>query len=282
VGIRTEITNQQAIASTNVPVDKKLATALRAALSKVDKANDTNSVTAAKAFASVAATLSKSSLSNTFGPLLDSAANEFLSDLSDGSTSLSNRLVLADDSSKRNAADKKVDLLVAQFLAANGEANLVSAAKLISKAIKTYFIAEKLVVKAENYEAPTPSGTVVTARINGSGFRSSPNISVSTYEPTHIAVIGGVKGANSLVIWVGNVTEGTTTHTLGGAGSESFVTYIAGTRGQAISTSGTVTITLDSTARTLTGTFSFEGEGPGIGNLLGHVSVTDGTFSAKY
>src|SRR5687768_16525851 len=71
--IRTEIVNQQVIVSNAPTLDKPLATSLRKALLQIDRPTPTNLVNDTKALSSIAATLNKTSLSNTFDPLIRTA-----------------------------------------------------------------------------------------------------------------------------------------------------------------------------------------------------------------
>jgi hypothetical protein len=274
--IRTEITNQQVILSNAPPVDRPLATALRKALLQVDRTTPTNLVNDTRALASLTATLNKSSLSNTFDPLIRGALGNYVGVISASLNSLSNSLSTAFPSGPHTAAN---NLIAKSFSSVEGvieNGNTTLATKSLAATTKKLTAINNLVTKAQN--AP-PGANVVAATVNGSGFKSASRTTQVSYTPaTGQAIITGVNGIKGLTIWVFSATPGTTTHMIAGDGSDAYAIYLNGISGQASSTSGTITITVDTIHSVIHGTFSFSASGPTLGNI----SVTGGSFLVSY
>ena len=271
-GLRVEVTNQLAIASNAPTLDRKLITALRRALTLIDKANPTNLVSDTKTLTTLTTTLNKSSLSNLFDAELQTVVDIYRNVLLSNELSLSNRLAATFPSGPHTAAQNNLNQMLAALVTAGSSLDSGAAARALSLAAKKGVVAAKLTTKAEN--APPP-GNVVAAKVNGANFRSAARTTEATYEPAINRVqFTGVAGTKALTVFI-ITTPGTSTHFF-----TTSAIYSSGTQGQAVSSSGTITITLDTARKVISGTFSFEADS--FSPLLGHVSVTDGTFFATY
>ncbi|HET9802745.1 MAG TPA: hypothetical protein VFP96_05890, partial [Candidatus Acidoferrum sp.] len=238
--------------------------------------------TAAKTLSSVASTLSKSSLSNTFGPLLDSVANGFVDSLRIAGNDASNRLATTFPSGPHTAAEKKLAQLFGQIASADGSANMVAATKLISQAAKTSLVVEKLVAKAEDVPPP-PSH--LQAKIIANGKASSYNalqVAVVPGAPGYFVINSG-SGSGNIAIGLNNLSSGANDLDIAGGNLGIEVSRflplppVAGAaRNDTAGSSGSMHVIWDPVARTLVGTFSVIA----IGNAT--IQVQNGSFSVAY
>jgi hypothetical protein len=298
--LRIEITNQQAIVSNTVPIDKKLATTLRVSLSKMFNAGPSDPVKAASALASVASKLGKSSLSNVFGPVLETANDNFLGSLTEGAEGLSDRLAAVFPSRTRTSAEKKLNQVWQQIASGQAEANVVAAAKLIGKALKAIAVTEKLVAKAE--DAPLPpaqfTATITGAVLGNFNFTPAPAEALANENGDLLAILAvNVKlsgsGLNTITTRTLQlfmpIADGTHVYDIADLGTNVVVlVYRVAQRSNGSPTAseayhgatGTVTVTMNTAARTAIGTFSFVG--PAEGDSGTTASSADGTFSVVW
>ena len=261
--IRAEIVNQLTIASnniagnTNVVANKKLLAPLKKALALIDKPSTPSVINDTKIL-SLLAPLGKTSLSNTFSPLLNTSLNSYLSALYAAAGSSSNDLAGTFPSGIHTSADKKLIALYTQLLNADNLSDLIAAAKQLAAAAKTLGVVDALVVKAEN--VPPPKATItgnVTGAVNYSGLKTL-GAAITEASPHNFNVYG-VKGSLSSSFIFGftlyGVYNGTSTIVITEAN------FVGGSffnpRSFSEMVHGTATVTYNSTAKTMFGTYSF-------------------------
>ena len=285
--VRTEVTNQLNIVTNTVPLDTKRLAVLKAALKSIDRTTATNLTTDVQTLNVLVVGLGKSSLSNTFLPLLDNAADQYYDVIADGYESLTNRIVLALPSGTHTAADKNLALLLTTLQKA-GSTNLFAAVKLIGQAASKLKTCTLLVTRAE---AVLPGPNAFTAMIGSTAYSlrgelgpgHPSGVRADYTDATHILVITGSKlvGANAKLIniTIGSVTNGVTVHTFGGGGSTAVASYSAvglSGNGTSTSTDGTITVNMNEAKRVFSGSYSFN-----IAGTAGN-SLVKGTFLLNY
>jgi hypothetical protein len=130
--LRVEVTNQLTITSNAPTQDRKLTTALRKALTLIDKANPTNVVSDTKTLTMLTTTLNKSSLSNVFDAELQAIVDAYASTLLGAELSLSNRLTATFPSGPNTAAQRNLDQVLAALNSGEREREPAVAAKAIA------------------------------------------------------------------------------------------------------------------------------------------------------
>ena len=255
--IRNEILNQQVILSNAPTLDKKLATAMRAALTKIDKTSPTNLIIAAKTLSSIANTLSRSSLSNDFGPLLNSSVGSFLLTMYGGAVTASNRLAATFPSGPHTAAQNKLTQFIAQIASADANPNLIAATKSVSQAANSFRVVDALITKAENVKPP-PAGIAfdVTGAVSHSSVKTV-GAAIVAYPNNFFIVNGAAKpsihGFLQIAFTLAGVPAGTSTVNItGGDFSEVSVGGRAFTGGL-----GTALVTYNPANESMFGSFNF-------------------------
>lgn len=277
-GVRAEVTNQMAM-TTNAPdVDKKLVTTLRKALSLIDKAKG-DLVSDTKTLAMLTGTLNKSSISNEFDASLQAAVDLYLNDLAGQGATLSNRLAATFSSGPRNAAQNNLNQMFAALDTVNATENSGLAAKALALAAKKGVVTSKLVAKAENANPPQSAMTAsITGAIN-SNFRAD-GAGATFQGVNHYRVIGAWVGGGippeqrTIELGLLNAVPGTSTIAL--TGTSAFKILNFGGLANYVATGGTATVTVNTAAEAVFGTFTFTANGP-----AGAISVT-GEFFALY
>jgi hypothetical protein len=283
--LRAEVLNQLNLATNVVEPDKKLVSALRKALTAIDKTKP-DYASGSKSLGKIASGLNRTSVSNVFAPVFQSTVADYVGALTGEEDELADRLATTFPSKSRTSAELALERLLAALQSANATDDIILAAKALAAAAKEFGTATKLTVKAE---ATRAGDDIVTATVNGAAFKSDSSSTQGTYDPaTHDVTISGsiVSGSGlnttvkTLTLFIDNVPTGTTTYPIGAAGASASALYdvvgVSGTGGVA-STSGTLTITLDTVHKLIFGTFSFTATG-----TLGTFPISNGTFTATY
>jgi len=282
--VRTEITNQLNIVTNTAPLDAKRLAALKVALRTIDRPTATNLTIDLQALNVLVVGLGKSSLSNTFLPLLDTAADNYFDLLTSSYTNLTNQLVVALPSGVKNAASNNLAQLFLTLQKASTN-NLPAAVKLLGQAGAKLRTSTLLVTRAL---AVLPGPNTLTANIGGTAFAvrgllgsGHPTGVLGVYEPgIHRLTISAAKvvGANvkSLSIAVGNIAEGTTVHSLNGDGVATYIMAGLAGNGASTSTTGTMTVTMNSAKQIMSGSFSITMAGTAINSTM------TGTFFVNY
>jgi hypothetical protein len=275
--LQVELTAQLETANNAEEPDPKLITALRKALTQLTRTTPTNLLNDVKALASISATLSKSSASNTFGPLLEDALSAYLQVMLDAGVTLSNRLNASFPSKTRTAAEGKLALLFDQIEAASTTANLAAAAKLAAKAPKTLVVSESLVSRAE--DAPAPPARI-TARVTGA-VNMTINTTGAGIVAGHGLVVNGAQpmgaGFKQINFSLLAVPEGT--HQVNVAFANVNTLQFPGIARNWGNGTGTATVTRNNAHGTAFGTFTFTATG--LQGTAGTITVT-GEFSGSF
>jgi len=291
--IRTEIVNQQVIVSNTTPLNKPLATALRKALLQIDRPTPTNLVNDTKALSSIAGTLNKTSLSNTFDPLIRTALGNYVGVLGADLHSISNALVTTFPSGPHTAANNLIAAAFDSVEAVIANGNTTLATKALAAVTKKLPAIQNLLTKAINAPAPSARFTAtVTGDILGTfNFTPIHNVIIVTYQGGSLRVAGTnfkIAGATSrtLVVTVPNIIDGTTTYnfaTQNGPGLAHVEWGVgSGATGQSDlyrGTSGTLTVTVNTAARTAVASFNFIAPGDNTGTTA---SSNNGVFSVTW
>lgn len=283
--VRTEITNQLFMVTNTIPVNTKQATLLKAALKQIDRPTATNLTIDVQTLNVLVSSLSRASASNTFLPLLDTAADNYFDVLVTGYSDLTNRIVAALPSGVKKAATNNLAQLLAKLQLASNT-NLTAAVRLMSQSVAKLKVTTTLVTRAV---AVPPGPNTVNAKIGASVFAvrgllgpGHPSGARGDYvDGTHILGITANKlvGASLkvLAIQVSSVTEGETVHTFGDSAIASLaVAGLSGSGASVSGNSGTITVNMNSSKRVMSGSFSFN-----VTGTAGNVPIT-GTFMVNY
>ena len=282
--IRAEIVNQLTIASnniagnTNVLANKQLLAPLKKALALIDKPSTPSVINDTKIL-SLLAPLGKTSLSNTFSPLLNTSLNSYLALLYSSAGTSSNHLAGTYPSGTHTAAGNKLVALYNQLLNADNLSDLIAAAKQLAAAAKTLGVVDALVVKAGN--APAPKATItgnVTGAVHYSGLQTLAAVIQETGGGNFI--INGltrpsIHGAIGITFVVLGVPNGTTTVQV----DEGILNVLTIPSPRVFSqgaVKGTATVTYNSATKAVFGTYTFNAVDDN--NAGAHVTVT-GTFT---
>jgi hypothetical protein len=285
--VRTEITNQLFMVTNTAPVNTRLAGSLKAALRLIDRPTATNLSTDVTTLNNLYNSLSRLSLSNTFVPLLDTAGDNYYTVIYSSYTNLLGTWQLTLPSGTRTAASNNLSQLSATLNAAS-QTNVAAGLKLLSKAVAKLKVATTLVTRAN----AVTLGNKVSATIAGAGFgvtgaigAGHPSGVLANYSSsTHILGITGSKfsgGVQLFTLNIGAVTEGTTTHSF--SNSEALLVFTKTTitlppvHKEWYSTSGSVTVTLNSAKKVAYGSFEVA-----IKDSNNNPSTAKGTFAVNF
>jgi uncharacterized protein (UPF0218 family) len=162
--LREEISSQLTIATNTLPVDKKLAAVLRSSLKIVDKTKPTL-IAGSGALGTLAKSLGKTSLSNTFLPIVVDTRQTYLEVIDSEKTALEGRLAETIPGKAKSSAQTAIDKLAAAIEAVETNASLTLSLKSLSTAAKALATADKKVAKAETAK---PGADFLTATITES------------------------------------------------------------------------------------------------------------------
>ncbi len=294
--IRAEIINQQVIVSNAPSLDKPLATALRKALTAINRTTPTNLVNDTKTLATVTATLNKTSVSNVFDPLIRTALGNYVDVVEGALNTTSNALLVTFPSGPHTAANNLIGDLFDSLDGALANANTTLATKALAVVTKKLGVINNLLTKAINAPAP-PVQLRATITAGGEGtftFQPTPaKAAVAAVIGNSLQIIGvqvqriGATSARSrtLSINIPNIADGTHVYNVGSAPGSASITYAVSQGGVGgppsgdayTATSGTLTLTYNSTSKAAVGTFTFSG--PGANNPGNTASSSDGVFS---
>jgi hypothetical protein len=275
--VRTEIVNQQVIVSNAVTLDKPLATALRAALLQIDRTTPTNLVNDTKALQTITAKLNKTSLSNTFDPLIRATLLNYFGVVAGALNNASNTLAGTFPSGPHTAGDNLIATVFDSVEAALANVNTTLASKALAVVTKKLSQINSVVTKADN--APAPPARI-NARVTGSW-----GVSIKTQGAGIVGgaglILNGAQQAGLGVRGIGfstaTVPEGTSTVAIT-AGAVTQLKFPGITTAYTMQggDSGTVTVTRNNSNRTAYGTFTFTATGDQ--GTTGTVTVTGDFF----
>lgn len=159
--LREEVFNQLTIASNAVPLDKKLLATLRSNLKTIDKTKLTL-IAGSGALGTLAKSFSKSSLSNTFLPIVVDTRTTYLEVMDSEKGLLEERLADTIPGKTQDKAQAAIGKLALALEAAETNEVLLLSLKALSKAAKELDKAAKAVAKAETAK---PGKDFITATI---------------------------------------------------------------------------------------------------------------------
>ena len=274
--LRAQVLSQLDLATNGVPEpDKKLVTALRKALTAIDKTKP-DYASGAKSLGKIAKGLNGTSVSNVFAPVFQSTVADYVGALMGEEATLAARLAATFPSKSKTSAVLALERLLAALQSANATDDIILAAKALGTAAKEFSTATKLTIKAEDEPAP-PAG--LTANISGALNASFNDFNTTiTRSGSSIGVNSqttpSASGFDSIIMELLNVSDGTQTVNVRGAYSQ--VRVGGRSFGGAADINGTATITYNSATKVISGTFSFVGDEPGASTATATVT---GSFS---
>lgn len=294
--IRTEIVNQQVIVSNAPSLDKPLATALRKALLQIERPTPTNLVNDTKALSSIAGTLNKTSLSNTFDPLIRTAMGQYAGVVIGELNSISNSLLSTFPSGPRSAANNLIEAALDSVASAIANGNTTLGTKALAAVVKKLTAVKNLLNKAINAPAP-PIQFRATITASGEGtfnWQPTPSRAAAASLIGNTLSVTGVQvqriGRTSvrsryLTVHIPNIADGTRMYNVTGNGGDATIIYAYAQGGIGVpptgdtynATSGTLTVTWNSATKAGVASFTFSA--PGSNNAGNTASSNDGVFS---
>lgn len=196
--LRAEIVDQLTTVSNTTPFDKKLNSSLIANRKLIDKTKPTY-ITGASALGTLAKNLGKTSLSNTFLPIIVNTRDTYLEVIDSDQSELEARLADTIPGKAQTAAQTAINKLAAALEAAETNASLTLSLKSLSAAAKALAAADKAVAKAETAK---PGPNFITATITESG---QPVTTLKPLKNTLEAYYDYFDG--SIAIGVGEITR---------------------------------------------------------------------------
>lgn len=159
--LREEIINQLTLATNTVPLNKKLVSALASNLKTLDKTKPTL-ITGSAALGTLAKSLGKTTLSNTFLPILTGTRTVYLDVIETAMGTLEERLTHTMPGKTQTSAQTAINKLAVALENATTNASFTLSLKSLSKAAKALAAADKAVFKAETAK---PGASFLTATI---------------------------------------------------------------------------------------------------------------------
>ena len=158
--LRGEVASQLTLVSNTVPLDKKLAISLRSNLKLIDTTK-TNFIAGSTVLGTLARSLGKTTLSNTFLPILIDTRRVYLDAMGTEMSALDDRLAATIPGTARTTAQKMLGKLSAALQGAGTNLNFPLSLRSLSQAATALSSAQKLVAKAETAK-PGPSFLTAT------------------------------------------------------------------------------------------------------------------------
>ncbi len=162
--LREEIVTQHALATNTVPLNKKLVSALASNLKTLDKTKPTL-VTGSAALGTLAKALAKTSLSNTFLPIVTGLRTIYIDTMETEVDELEVRLADTIPGKAQTSAQTDLGKAIIAIDAVGTNSNFTLSLKALSKAATALAKAEKSVAKAETAK---PGANFFTATITES------------------------------------------------------------------------------------------------------------------
>lgn len=300
--LREPITNRLSQVNNSPSPDRKLATALDKALTTLNKASATDLGLDVKLLSQIGTGLLRSSASNDVGAAVQVVVDSYTVVLAHDAMSASNQLLGAFPSGTLTSAERNLDQLYDYLDSLNSSTDLLASIKTLGKAVVKDKVIGSLVAKAV---AVRPRGNSFSATVSASEegtyvFKPFPAVSVQgAYDPVlHSMTITAtsIKGTltsqtRQVILIIQNVAEGTATYTIGAGAhaiysSAKMKVTLRPPSSQTLfselynATAGTITITRNSSNKTVFGTFQFSG--PGSINGSRHADITSGSLSVNY
>jgi hypothetical protein len=306
--IRQHAIDQQVVLSNNPPVNASLATALRKVRTTLERGGATNLANDVSALNSVATTVNRTSLSNSFDPHIRLALSNYVEVVIDALDASEAALLLTRPSAHQTSGDRLIDTLRVQINGAITNINTTVASKALSGVVKKLSTLASSVRKAQ---LARPGRDSFSAQINEShegSFVFTPSAPRgeqalgATYSPVNgLLTISAVKANLSgrtvtsriFSILVPSLPDsGTHTYSFGsGSGGTATALFTTGKTTGSIppvfhyselyqSDGGTITISHDRANKNVYGSFRIFANGQNNGG--NQFSAESGTFSLTY
>lgn len=282
--IRSEITNQLAIANRAPVPDKKLIAALTRSASLISRVNETNFVTGTKTLVVLVQTLNRTSLSNQLFHFYGYTFDQYFIELYAARRALLDRLEGTFPSGAHTAALANIDQARAAIFAADATVELETQATFLNLTAKKLAVAAALTKKAEATRAPVVH---LTARVAGSlTFSFASKEAVITPGANSFFTVTSEKNTakplldRTIALGFKLPDLGNSFVTLDGTAAEGGATVTVLVNGVSFvfnATDGVANITR--TANRVFGTFSFAAQQPGFPDET--ITVT-GEFNGSY
>lgn len=266
--VRDEVSNQLTLAGTPTPANRKLINSLNAALKQLNKPGLTSLANDTRLLSTLVPALLKTSVSNVFLPLLDTAKDNYSAYLRDAANTSSNRLSAALPSKTQTAADKALAGVFALLDQADANPDLKASTKTLAKVPAKLIAADKVITRALAVNTVS-GGADLTAKVSGAvnlNFKSRNTVTklnvINNYNSVSITGWTGTsQTAYALNLALFDVQPGDNTLDVGvGIEKGAWVVFAKGTAADTgigfASTSGTVQVNYNTSTRTLKGTFS--------------------------
>jgi hypothetical protein len=265
--VRDEINNQLASAG-DTPADRKLVNSLKAALKQIDKPGQASLANDTRLLSTLASALTRTSASDNFVPLLETARDNYIAALNNEATSSSDRLNGALPSKTQSAADKALSAIFTLLEQAGTNPDLKVSTRLLAKVPAKLVAADRLISRALAVQTSTSTSSAagITAKISGAinyNFKSRKAVVQGTSD-SGLTITGGTGSAQTayaVLLTMSNLQAGDNTITVGtGLNGDGWVIFAKGTstdNGIAfMGTSGTIHVNYNPSSKTVKGTFS--------------------------
>lgn len=307
---RSQVANQLTIASNNIVAtndvrgNTRLKKTLIGALRTIDRTKTNSYVAGASALNVLNRTFYRTSLSNTFNPLVDQTRDVYVASLYLAYSNYAARVNASYPGRSQTAAFATLARLLAAIDTANTNTNVLVALRFLSTAARTETATLAATKRAEAAPLPPQQYTATIAGALYGTFNFTPKPANAIAAVRNIALnnlqMNGVSGTVSgsgfstkstvrtLFINIPNLANGTTVYDVGSGSGKAFVNYTVARGGiggadpadgyEAVS--GTLTVTVNLAAKTAVGTFSFSA--PGENNPGSTASTSNGKFSVLW
>ena len=289
--VRTAISTNIA-ALTNIsslsPEQERQLRFLRLAQRNINRAGVPSLFSDIQILGSVSTVLRRAFPEGEFDPVLQTAILGYNSALLDFGLTLSSNVSLLPPSTATTTAINSITDALDTLAAFDPEAGFSAEFATLNRAATRLRTAQLVTARART---AVPRRERFTALVDGRSFQATAASGMSVnYNPTAQfltvtgrAVSGVPAGSRTITLYVGDVIPGTRSYSLGAPASGTYAVYSATSSTNSASftsTSGNVIVTLDATAGTVSGRFSFTGEEAAV---LGQtVRVIGGDFFMRF
>lgn len=301
LSFRAAVSNVLFVATNGVASpDKKVVTALKKALGSIDKTAFTNVPADTKTLSTVVGSLSRSAASNDLNTAFTDVLNYFYFLALDHAENSSNQLAGAFPSGTKTAAGRTLAQVYGYL--DDPATNVSLWAKAIANASKKLIVVDKLVDKALDAPAPPNGFTAKITASNEGSFSYKPIVQsvqaaydsttkILNITSTEVKISGGLSGTVQTrgIGFLLNVPgDGTYTYNL--ATDPNVLAYYQVTRTKVTGgaplyaevyedNSGTLVIKMNTSTKTVSGTFNFSGPGS---NDSSRSVTAEGSFTITY
>jgi hypothetical protein len=289
--IRTAIVTNIAALTNEFPlsaVEERQLRFLRLAQRNLTRAGVPSLFTDAQILSSVTTVLGRAFPDGEFEPLLQTAIAGYYEALVNFGVTLSSNVSLLPPSSTTTVASNSVVDALEMLTDFDTSASPGAQTAVLSRAASRLRTAQLLASRPRSRSSRPERFTAI---VDGRSFRANAGPSFSAnYNPTAEfltvtarEISGAPTGTRNITLYIGDVRPGTTSHSLGTAVSGTYAVYSTTSPTNSAtytSTSGNVIVTLDVTAGTVSGRFSFNADS--ASSVRQTVRVMSGDFSGRF